>query len=297
MKELLLGNMNLCDIMILGCDEMKQTDMTKVHEKLTENIEKYINIIVQEYGNYMPTNVLERLKNISDYSQILQIHDYGEVSAYANKNNILMPLCADKILESASKLPGYGINKNHKTYDDKTIVLNDNTFFTYIKHIFISGTNAEGYYDDLLLHETMHFCGSGGATVLKEGINELLTRMLAQKYDLRTNSCGYPKEVKLSYRLMEIFGEETIKQLAFINNKEYEFNFIKEKLGSDAATLYFQVSILAQEEFYNKYYSHMNEFKGISGIAKKIFMYNQINYGKVNKLIDNYLENQVQHIK
>ena len=42
------------------------------------------------------------------------------------------------------------------------MIINNNSFMDYVIHLFISGTNAEGYYQDLLLHETLHFCGSGG---------------------------------------------------------------------------------------------------------------------------------------
>lgn len=121
-------------------------------------------------------------------------------------------------------------------------------------------------------------------------MNELLTRMLAKKYSLRTNSCGYPKEVMLSYKLMEVFGEDIIKQLAFISNRNSEMEFLRNSLGEDAANLYFEVSYLAEKEFYDKYYSHMSEFKGITGIIKKVKMYNQINYTKVYELIDEYFD-------
>lgn len=267
---------------------MENMNLENVHKRLTERIKKYIELIKKEYSAYMPIEVLQRLNNIDDYSQILKIYDYGEVSAYASEKNIKMPLCADKLLTIASKVPGYGINKKHKPYNEENIIINNNTFLTYIMHVFISGTNAEEYYEDLLLHETMHFCGSDGASVLKEGINELLTRMLAQKYNLKTSSCGYPKEVKLAYDLMNCFGDNIIIRLAFIKGFENELNFIKENLGDDAANLYFQVCNIAEKEFKEKYYSHMPEFSGAIGIAKKVLFYKRIDYTNVHQMIDNY---------
>ena len=267
---------------------MKELNVEEVHNRLTENIKNYISLIIKEYGLYMPSYILERLKKISDYSEILKIYDYGEVNAYANEKNIIMPLCADRILSMLSRIPGYGINKKHKPYNNDNIVINNNTFFTYINHVFISGTNAENYYEDLLLHETMHFCGSDGASVLKEGINELLTRILAQKYNLRTNSCGYPKEVQLSYKLMKIFGENIIKTLAFIHNRESEIQFIYNELGEEAADMYQLISDLAEKEFYEEYYSHMSEFKGVVGIVKKAMFYKKIDYSQIYEILENY---------
>lgn len=267
---------------------MSTLNVEDIHKKLTERIQEYIGIIVKEYGLYMPEEVLNRLNTIKDYSQILKIYDYGEVSAYADSENVHMPLCADRLLSIASKVPGYGINKNHRPYNSDNMVINNNTFLTYIKHVFISGTNTEGYYEDLLLHEVMHFCGSGGGTVLNEGTNELLTRMLAQKYNLRTNSCGYPKEVSLVYELMKCFGEETIIRLAFINSFNQKIEYLRNTLGEEAANMYFQVSQQAEKEFGEKYYSHMSEFSGALGIAKKVMFYKKIDYSEIYKLINSY---------
>lgn len=262
-------------------------NMGDVHKNLTERIKEYISVIIEEYGKFIPKERLDYLKSIKDYNEILRIYDYKEVSAYANERNISMPLCADRLLNMISKVPGYGINKNHKTYSDD-IVINDNTYLTYLKHVFISGTDAEGYYEDILLHEVMHFCGSTGAKVLEEGTNELLTRMLAQKYNLRTSSCGYPKEVKLVNELMECFGEETIKRLAFMRHMEDRIDYLRNKLGEDAANLYLKVHEQAEKEFADKYYSHMSEFKGATGLAKKVLFYDKIDYSKVYSLIDEY---------
>lgn len=267
---------------------MSSLNVEEIHRKLTERIKEYIKIIVEEYGPYMPEEVLIKLNSVEDYNQILKIYDYGEVSAYADSNNVYMPLGVDRLLSIASKVPGYGINKNHRPYNSENIVINNNTFLTYIKHVFISGTNAEGYYEDLLLHEVMYFCGSGGGTVLDEGTNELLTRMLAQKYNLRTNSCGYPKEVSLAYELMKCFGEETVIRLAFINSFNQKIEYLKDTLGEEAANMYLQVSELAEKEFNEKYYSHMSEFSGALGIAKKVLFYKKIDYSEIHNIIHNY---------
>lgn len=267
---------------------MTKKDMSETHKNLTEVVKKYISIIINECGSYMPPEVLSKLKNITDYNQIIRIYDYGEINAYANSDNIMLPLCASKIFNILVKIPFYGINKNHKLYNEGNMIVNKNSFMTYVNHIFVSGSELEDYYEDLLLHETMHFCGSDGSSVIKEGINELLTRMIAQKYGLRTSACGYPKEVKLCYKLMSIFGEDTIKQLAFIHNFQEEVELIERNNGVEAATLYMQVTSLAEKEFQEKYYSYMSSFKGPVGVIKKIYFYQLINYDSIYSLIDEY---------
>lgn len=267
---------------------MDNLKLVEIHRRLTERIKEYINIIISEYEPYMPMDVLTRLRGIQDFSKILRIYDYGEVSAYADEENVHMPLCADRLLNIASRIPGYGINKDHRPYNSETMVINNNTFLKYMVHVFISGTNAEGYYEDLLLHEVMHFCGSGGGSVLDEGINELLTRMLAQKHNLRTNSCGYPKEVNLAYELMKCFGQETIIRLAFMSSLDEKIEYLKNTFGVDAANMYLQVAMQAEQEFNGKYYSHMSEFSGVVGIVKKVLFYNKIDYSDIYQTIRNY---------
>lgn len=137
---------------------MTDDKLNQIHENLTNQVSIYIRGIISKYGEYMVPAKVEYLKSIKDYSKIVKIYDYGSINGYANSDGIYMPLCADKVLEKVSKIPGYGINKKHQTYNDNTLVENNNTFVNYVYHILVSGTDTQRYYDDLLLHETLHFC-------------------------------------------------------------------------------------------------------------------------------------------
>ncbi len=263
-------------------------NINSIQHNLSIHLEQYINAIIEKYGKYIPQTRLDVLNNISDFDKIIKIYDYGSINAYANASEIKMPLCADKVLKFMSKIPGYGINKNHQSYNLENLINNDNTFSNYIYHVFITGTNVEGYYEDLLLHETMHFCGSGGATALKEGINELLTRKLASEKNFRTNGCAYPKEVKIALELQQIYGEEILNQIAFINSEKQIYMFLANTIDKKAAELYLTISNIMEREFYQKYYSNMDSFNGITGIIRKTTNYNKIDYSGVYELLNNY---------
>jgi len=267
---------------------MDREKLENIHDKLSKDLELYIHAVVEKYGGSMQKYQLEKLANITDYRNILKIYDYGSVNGYANNRNISMPLCADKIMNLARFVPGYGINKGHKAYNEETLIINDNTFVDYIKHVFISGTDIEGYYSDMLLHEVMHFCGSGGATALREGINELLTRKLALDKGFRTSGCGYPKEVQIAYQLQEIFGEDTINKIAFMHTEEEVYSFLENTKGTKAANLYKDVSVMMEEEFDNKYYRYMDSYGGITGILKKVRNYAKIDYSNIYSRINEY---------
>lgn len=271
---------------------MEQKNHEEIHRNLTNNLKKYVKAIISKYGEYIPKDRLSILNSITEYENIIKIYDYGSVNAYANSEQISMPLCAEKLLNTASKIPGYGINKKHKSYNEDNLIDNNNTYINYIIHAFIAGTNAEGYYDDMLLHETMHFCGSGGGTALKEGINELLTRKLALEKGFRTNGCGYPKEVQVAFKLQNIFGEEILDQIAFINSESQIYLFLANELGIEASNLYMTVSNMMEKEFKEKYYSNLDSYNGITGIIRKTINYKKIDYSNIYSEINKYVSTE-----
>ena len=154
----------------------------------------------------------------------------------------------------------------------------------------------EDYFNDLLLHETMHFCGSGGSTALKEGINELLTRKIALENNFKTSGCAYPKEVRIAYTLQQMLGEDTINQIAFINNELDILNYLEDTIGKEASDLYLDISGIMNNEFQTKYYKDMNSYNGLEGIKKKVENYQNIDYTKVYELIDEYNKKIDNHI-
>lgn len=267
---------------------MNEFEKKEIQINLAKRLQEYIKAIIERYGKYISKEKLSKLNNISDYRDVIKIYENGSVNAYANDFKISMPLCVDKLLNIVSKIPGYGINKDHKNYNSETLINNDNTFINYIIHVFVSGAGIEDYYEDMLLHETMHFCGSKGSSALKEGINELLTRKLALEKGFRTNACGYPKEVQLAIELQNIFGEEIINQIAFINSEKDIYFFLENALGQKEAELYINISQAMEKEFNKKYYANINSYGGFSGIIKKVLNYSKIDYSNAYDILNDY---------
>ncbi len=270
-----------------------ETDFNKIHETLTIQVEKYIKAILDEYGRYIPPERKVELNNIKDFNSVIKIHDYGSINGYASYEGISMPMSADNVLKKMSKIPGFGTNKNHRSYDETNLITNNNTFMDYVKHVFISGTTTQEYYEDLLLHETMHFCGSGGAFAIKEGINELLTRKIALKRNFKTSGCGYPKEVAIAYKLQEILGEDIINQIAFIPYQRDVLKYLESTLGKEYEQLYEGVTMLMEYEFQDKYYRFMNSYNDTDGMLEKIKNYEKIDYEKVDLFIKEFEEKNI----
>lgn len=265
-----------------------QDEVEKVHERISERFQIYVETIKEEYGEYMGKYNLKRLNQIEDYKNHVIIGRNGTINAHANYNGVYLPIEAYKALNDLSKFKEYGTDKNHRLYDEDTMVINDNTFYDYINHVIVTGSTPEDYYEDLLLHETMHFCGSGGASALKEGMNEYLTRKIALQQGFRTSCCGYPKEVKIVHELTKVFGEEIVTQLAFINHQEYIEEYLEEVLGKEAKDLYVKVMEETEREFQEKYHRYMGQYDGIEGIKLKAYNYAKIDYSKAYDLINNF---------
>lgn len=251
----------------------------EIKNNLIPTIENLIKIIKEEYKDLV---VLPENLELSNY---VHIEDTGTISLFIRNGHFYFPTDAFKVLEALKKIPGFGCFPNHKTHNKDTIIINNNTYITYLEHVFLAGLTPQKYYEEILLHETMHFCGSGGGTAIREGINELKTRELAQKYNLLTSSCGYPKETKIAYELQNIFGEDIINKIAF-SNSYLEIKNILDEISPDATNFYFSLEQMMEKEFYDKYMRH--EFPGITGPIKKTNMYNKIDYSKAYKLIEEY---------
>ena len=175
-------------------------------------------------------------------------------------------------------LPGYGINKKHKSYKEGEVV-NKNTYYDYIKHVFVSGMSVEEFFRDTLLHETMHFCGSVGGSAICEGLTEIKTREIAQKYGLKASRCGYPKEVEVVSRLQKIIGKDIMDKITFARDNKQINRILQENCGSDIAALFFEISYLMDEELYTKY--NHSKFGGLFGPIKKAKAYSQIDYSNI----------------
>ena len=122
-------------------------------------------------------------------------------------------------------------------------------------------------------------------STIHEGINELKTRELAQKYGIKIAAYGYPKETEVAKTLQEVIGKDVMDKLAFIKiNKRREF--LIEKVGIEKADLYkrvFKDMILLSDEFLKK-------MENISDPYAKAGEYKKISYAEVLEYIDEYIE-------
>ena len=265
---------------------MKNYDIEADRSQIAELFMRYVKIILHEYKDKVPTDIKEKLSKITDYKDLVQIEDTGTISLFAKTSDstIHLPLDAYKAIQALSQLPEYGLDKNHQTHDKNNMLINDNTYRDFVEHVILKGEMPVEYFREILLHEVMHICGSGGASALAEGFNELKTRELALKYDLETSCCGYPKETKIAFELQQIFGKEICDKLAFSQLKE-RFTILREELGEEAVSLYADVYSNMEHQF--RPYMDKN-YPGVTGIKEKCDAYDKIDYSKVYDSLNQY---------
>lgn len=268
---------------------MNKNKKENIKNILAKQIKEYMEIIIKEYGEYIPCEHLIYLKTIEDLKDKIHIEKTGTITLFVRDGEFYFPEHVEGILNKLKFVPGFGRDKNHKCYNNDNLIENDNTYIDYMKHMHKKGITSEEFYLETLLHETLHFCGAGGSTPLLEGINELTTRKLAKKYNLTTSGCGYPKEIKIVCELEKILGEEMLNKILFTRGSQVDME-IQEKYGFEIYNLFRNIHLEMNKEFYPKYYD--KSFPGLLGPLKKTKAYSEINYEKVYQLIKDYKTKQ-----
>lgn len=262
---------------------MKDNKKQQMIHNLGELCKQYVNVILTEYSTFMPPYKIEWLKSIDNFSPFIHIEETGTISSFVSQNQIYFPESADKITKLMRFVPGYGLRRQ-KAQSQEDMFNPKNDFSAYIKHVFLDGVDSKKFYEENLLHETMHLCGCDGGLALREGITELKTRELALKYNLTTTSCGYPKEVEIVRKMQSFLGEDFVSALAFAPNKVYFNKLLLQRGGEQLLSYWGQIESVMEQEFQDKYYS--KSFPGLFGPIKKTRAYKQIDYTQVNNLVE-----------
>ena len=265
-----------------------------IKKTLSRQLLQYITILEQEYCDVITKrnkNKLSYIKNNCEDS--IKWNRGPAISLFADDTSIYFPLSSYPVLEHMKRLPQFGTQSQHLSCQIDRYLDNDYDFSHYIEHAILKGMTPLDYFQENLLHEVVHLCGGGGSSSLEEGLTELKTREVAQKYGLLTSGCGYPKEVKIAKKLQDMLGLEVINQIAFLGDNLKEVrNYLQKTCGEKVTTFYFQLreEMLKQSRFYKQ------QLDVITDPNKKQTVYDTIDYAKVHQMIDTfYLTKEKKH--
>lgn len=261
----------------------EQKTLEEIRKNLSKYLEKYISAILQEYGDSMPIHEKKNVEQISDYENILKYNLEKTITFVCSGQDVYLPQYASQVIGMMKHIPGYGINRNHKCYKNNEI-LNNTSYFGYIKHVLLAGLSVEEFYLETLLHETVHLCGSSGSEPFREGLTELKARELSQKYGFPLSRCGYNKEVDIAAKVQDILGADLINRITFTSDEFEVKKLISERYGEEAYKAVMSIRSAMAIESDKKY--EATRFKGPFSAIKKAFSYTSLNYSKVYPLID-----------
>ncbi len=257
----------------------KEQDLYEIIRQLT----KYIEIIKKDYGSMMREETLSHFKNSSN--QLVEFNSSNTISFIVRDGKLYLPQIAYHVFDILKKEPNYGKNRDDGKKPDEYLNT-DTTYLEYINHAILSGMETIDYFEESLLHEAMHLCGSGGGDPLQEGINELKTRELAQKYKLKISGYGYPKETKIAQMLQNLIGKDNMDKLTFLSYKD-RLEFLQNNVGNNFAILYEDVSN-EMKKASNNYNAVINN---VSSPIEKATKYDSIDYSNVYTIINSYHKN------
>lgn len=252
-----------------------EKDLLKIKELLFQ----YINIILKEYPNSNRKNIIDKINN---GEEIVKFNETNTISFFVKDNVLLLPKVVYSIFPLLKKYPNYGTKLN-QCRSSKDYLDTNTTYVEYINHVIEGALTIYDYFLESLLHEAMHICGSRGASPLEEGINELKTRELAMKYNIKIAAYGYYKEVEIAKRLQNLIGKEVMDDLTFVEI-DRRLDFLSMRVGLELAKLYELVSIKMREKS-KEYFDNM---AFISDPLKKAQLYDEIDYSDILIIIDNY---------
>lgn len=122
---------------------MEASNIEKIQSDLGSQLKEYVSIILTEYKDYIPTERQEYLNSIENFTSHIEIADTKTISCFCGKDNkIYFPHLAFPVIEILKEEPNYGINPDHKCFDQTNLIKNNNTFYDYINHAVISGLDA-----------------------------------------------------------------------------------------------------------------------------------------------------------
>lgn len=253
-----------------------EEDLLKIKKLLLE----YIYIIIDEYPNSYGRIVID---DVNSGKELVMFNTDNVISFFVRDGILLLPKAAYSVFSYLKKYDNYGKKiDNYRRFED--YIDTDTTYVEYINHIIEGALSVYDYFEESLLHEAMHICDSKGGMPLEEGINELKTRELAQKKNIRIAAYGYSKEVEIAKRFQKLVGGEIMDELTFVPNNERK-SFLSNKISEKMAELYEMLSIKMIEKSKDYY----NKLGQISDPFEKAELYKEIDYSDLYLLIDSYM--------
>ena len=254
--------------------------MMEDKNNILKQLLNYIRIIISEYKDSIKPETVEYLLN----NNLVEFNNANTISFFVRDGILYLPKHIYDLMPIFRSHELYGISPKFARKREEYLDTNT-TYYDYIDHFIKAGLTPYEYFEESLLHEAMHLCGCVGNNPLGEGLTELKSRELAQKYNIKISGYGYPKEVEVAKTLQEIIGKDVMDQLIFVKVHDRR-DFLIERVGIEKADLYRKVfrDMIVLSDEYGK------QIETISDPYAKAAAYKRISYASVLDYLDEYIE-------
>ncbi len=247
-------------------------------EQIKIELLKYLPLIKQEY-NISDEKINDIIQNIDER---ITYGDKG-ISFFVRNGVLYLPKIAYGVISELQQNELYGTTKDTGVKVENYLNT-DTTYLDYINHMITDGYSAMDYFMDSLLHETMHMCGGRGGTSLEEGIHELKTRQLAQKYNIKIAAVGYNKEVEIAQMLENILGKQTMDIIAFLTDDQIDL-YLSAHHTDEEIKLYYDVKNTMKKEGE----AYQTQTIKTNNPFEKAAVYDSMEYTETKKNINRYI--------
>lgn len=257
-------------------------DKELVREKIENDILLLLPIVKKEYN--VPDDIVLNIKN--DIDNLVR-YSTNTISFFVRDEALYLPIYSFELFNELRKKEEFGTTKDTGVKVENYLDTNT-SYYDYINHVIGDGLGVLEYCEESLLHEVMHMCGAKGGYPLQEGITELKTRELAQKYNIKIAAVGYNKEVEIAKRIQEIVGKDVMDKIAFMGLK-VGCRYVEDNYSKELAFTIYNIAYKMDElsSNYNKVVRETND------PYEKAKAYEEIDYSEVHNMIDNYIDSRV----
>lgn len=197
--------------------------------KISDLLKKYVNIFIKEYSSYLNKEQLEILKNIN-YEQVIKTNDFSIPVGIVNYNSIYI---SDNLLNIPKK-------NNNESW------INNKNYSSYLKHLNNIGCSTYEYYAHQLMFLVFKLVIPNETGIINGFINFEVNN-LRRKYRFQAVNL-YKREEIISSKIIKILGRETVLKIMFMDMPE-AFKYLNDNLGYRYADLYYQLSLIVDNEY------------------------------------------------
>ena len=250
-----------------------------IENTLSEMLKKYVEIFINEYQAYLPSDTIESLQKIN-YQNIFSFDDITSPFGEVVYGKIHLSKVSNELINTLQQMDNY----NSCRYN-----LNNKNISSYLKYMCDNGYSLLEYLGDILMY-FVFFMAIKNNSGFTNGLINQEVKYLGIKYSLRSANL-YAKEETIVGKITPIFKLDTLRKILFMD-KVTRFKFLSEQYGFRYAKLVEDIEKMIDDKYSSLNKRTYQDFKELLDYAEN---YDNLTFGEVyNHLLDFEVENRLK---